>query len=270
MISYLTLDPHARVSCEVVAAGELFVITGEITTSVTVDISKVVRDTLKEIGYNKISYLDPDACSILISVNEQSPDIAKGVDKALEMKDGLIGGSLNIGAGDQGIVFGFACNETPEYMPLPISLAHKLAQRLDKVRLDKDIPYIGPDGETQVTIEYDNGVPLRIDTVIVSIQHMVDVDLRELREDIWHHVIVPTLPENLLDERTKYLLNPTGRFVLGGPVADKGLKGRKIIVDTYGGAAHHGGGAFSGKDATKVDRSELSPYNWCKFSGRTG
>lgn len=252
--SYLAKDENARVACETVAGkGEIF-ITGEITSLAEVDIEKVVRQAIKEIGYDN-SNLDMDyrTCKITISVSKQSPDIALGVDKALEMKKGE---KLNSeGAGDQGIMFGFACDETEEFMPLPISLAHKLAKKLSEVRKQNVINYLRPDGKVQVTVEYEDSKPIRVDAIVVSTQHKKEVDLETLKRDIKEKVISEVVPQELLDEKTKYFINPTGRFVIGGPLGDSGLTGRKIIVDTYGGYSRHGGGAFSGKDATKVDRS---------------
>ena len=228
---------------------------GEITTEAYVDISNVVRETIRKIGYDRAKYgFDCDTCGVLSSIHEQSPDIAMGVDRSLESKNGE-GDGLDTGAGDQGMMFGFACDETPELMPLPISIAHKMAKRLTEVRKSGLLPYLRPDGKTQITVEYDeNGRPLRIDTVVVSTQHNPDVDLETIRKDIKHHVILPVAGE-LCDGDTVFHINPTGRFVIGGPAGDTGLTGRKIIVDTYGGYSRHGGGAFSGKDPTKVDRS---------------
>lgn len=252
--SYLAKDKNARVACETVAGkGEIF-ITGEITSTANVDIEQVVRDTIEEVGYADSEYdIDYRTCKIYINLSKQSPDIALGVDKSLEDKEGKDVESE--GAGDQGLMFGYACDETEELMPLPISLAHKLSKRLTEVRKEKIIDYLRPDGKTQVTVEYDGEKPVRIDTIVVSTQHLPDVDMDILKKDIIEKVIKPTVPANLLDENTKYFINPTGRFVIGGPLGDSGLTGRKIIVDTYGGAARHGGGAFSGKDPTKVDRS---------------
>lgn len=252
--SYLAKDKNARVACETVAGkGEIF-ITGEITSTANVDIEQVVRDTIKEVGYADSEYdIDYRTCKIYINLSKQSPDIALGVDKSLEDKEGKDVESE--GAGDQGLMFGYACDETEELMPLPISLAHKLSKRLTEVRKEKIIDYLRPDGKTQVTVEYDGDKPVRVDTIVVSTQHLPDVDMKVLKKDIIEKVIKPTVPANLLDENTKYFINPTGRFVIGGPLGDSGLTGRKIIVDTYGGAARHGGGAFSGKDPTKVDRS---------------
>ena len=252
--SYLAKDKNARVACETVAGkGEIF-ITGEITSTANVDIEQVVRDTIKEVGYADSEYdIDYRTCKIYINLSKQSPDIALGVDKSLEDKEGKDVESE--GAGDQGLMFGYACDETEELMPLPISLAHKLSKRLTEVRREKIIDYLRPDGKTQVTVEYDGDKPVRVDTIVISAQHLPDVDMKVLKKDIIEKVIKPTVPANLLDENTKYFINPTGRFVIGGPLGDSGLTGRKIIVDTYGGAARHGGGAFSGKDPTKVDRS---------------
>ena len=251
---FLEKDKNARVACETVAGkGEIF-ITGEITSTAEVDIENVVRQAIKEIGYDN-SDLDIDykTCNITISLSKQSPDIALGVDKALETKQGE--DIESEGAGDQGLMFGFACSETEELMPLPISLAHKLSKRLTEVRKQKIIDYLRPDGKVQVTVEYEDNIPVRVDTIVVSTQHSADADLEILKKDIKEKVIKEVVPEQLLDEETKYFINPTGRFVIGGPLGDSGLTGRKIIVDTYGGYARHGGGAFSGKDATKVDRS---------------
>ena len=246
-------DPNARVACETTATTGVVSVMGEITTNSYADIPGIVRKALRDIGYTSECGFDADTCAVVTSIDEQSPDIAMGVDKSLEDKSDSenIGG----GAGDQGIMFGFACDETPELMPLAISLAHKLAKRLTAVRKSGVLPYLFPDGKTQVTVEYVDGKPSRIDTVVVSSQHTEDVSLDTLREGIIENVIRPTIPADLIDEKTRIFINPTGRFVVGGPVGDSGLTGRKIIVDTYGGYARHGGGAFSGKDPTKVDRS---------------
>ena len=252
--AHLEQDPNSRVACETVAGkGEIFV-TGEITSNANVDIEQIVRDTIKKVGYdNAETDIDYRTCKVTINMSKQSSDIALGVDKSLEDKDGEHVESE--GAGDQGLMFGFACSETETYMPLPIYLAHELAHRLFYVRKKKIIDYLRPDGKVQVTVEYEDDVPLRVDTVVVSTQHKVDADMDKLREDIKKHVIEYIIPKDLLDENTKYYINPTGRFVIGGPLGDSGLTGRKIIVDTYGGYSRHGGGAFSGKDPTKVDRS---------------
>ena len=252
--SYLKEDKNARVACETVAGkGEIY-ITGEITSTANVDIEKVVRDTIKEVGYENSEYdIDYKTCSIRINLSKQSPDIAQGVDKSLEDKEGE--NVESEGAGDQGIMFGFACDETKELMPLSISLAHKLAKRLTQVRKENIIDYLRPDGKVQVTVEYEDEKPVRIDTIVVSTQHLPVVNMETLKKDVIEKVIKPIVPNELLDNDTKYFINPTGRFVIGGPLGDSGLTGRKIIVDTYGGFARHGGGAFSGKDATKVDRS---------------
>ena len=252
--SYLEKDKNARVACETVAGKGEIHITGEITSTAKVDIEQVVRDTIKEVGYdNEFTDIDYRTCKVTINVSKQSPDIALGVDKSYEDKEGQ--GIESEGAGDQGIMFGFACDETEELMPLPISLAHKLAKRLADVRKQRIIDYLRPDGKVQVTVEYEDDKPIRIDTVVVSTQHLDEIEMSTLQNDIKEKVINYAIPKNLLDEKTKYYINPTGRFVVGGPLGDSGLTGRKIIVDTYGGYSRHGGGAFSGKDATKVDRS---------------
>jgi S-adenosylmethionine synthetase len=252
----LEKDPLARVACETLVNTGLVVVTGEITTDCYVDISKVVRNTIKELGYTRAKYgFDGDTCAVVTAIEEQSPDIALGVDKALESKEGIMENG-ELGAGDQGMMFGFACDETDEYMPMPIYYAHKLARRLAAVRKEKIIPYLRPDGKTQVTVEYDNDhKPVRIDTVVVSSQHKDGIKHETIEQDIIRHVIKEVIPADLLDGNTRYYINPTGSFVVGGPQADSGLTGRKIIVDTYGGYARHGGGSFSGKDPTKVDRS---------------
>ena len=249
-------DPDARVACETCCTTGMILIMGEISTSCYVDIPKIAREVVLSVGYDQSQYgFDGKSCSILTSIGEQSSDIALGVDRALEQKHGSQNAEDATGAGDQGMMFGYACDETPELMPLPISLAHKLAKQLAKVRKDGTLAYLRPDGKTQVTIEYIDGVPQRVDTIVISTQHSEEVSLEQIREDLQQHVIVPIVPEKWLDAQTKIYINPTGRFVIGGPQGDSGLTGRKIIVDTYGGAARHGGGAFSGKDPTKVDRS---------------
>ena len=250
-------DPMSRVACETACCTGFVLITGEITTNAYVDMQKVVRDTVKEIGYTKGEYgFDANTCAVLVAIDEQSSDIAMGVDKALEAKKGDLKDDLDTGAGDQGMMFGFATNETDEYMPYPISLAHKLALQLTKVRKDGTLKYLRPDGKSQVSVEYDeNGKPLRLEAVVLSTQHDEDVTQEQIHEDIKKYVFDPVLPKELIDDKTKFFINPTGRFVIGGPHGDAGLTGRKIIVDTYGGYARHGGGAFSGKDCTKVDRS---------------
>ncbi|MCM3317064.1 methionine adenosyltransferase [Rummeliibacillus stabekisii] len=252
-------DPNARVACETTVTTGLVLVAGEVTTSTYVDIKGIVRDTVAEIGYTRGKYgFDAENLAVLVAIGEQSPDIAQGVDQALEAREGKMSDAdiEAIGAGDQGLMFGYACNETPELMPLPISLAHKLARRLTEVRKTGQLAYLRPDGKTQVTIEYDeNNHPVRVDTIVISTQHDEDVTLEQIQQDLKSTVINNVVPADLLDENTKYFINPTGRFVIGGPKGDAGLTGRKIIVDTYGGYARHGGGAFSGKDATKVDRS---------------
>lgn len=251
-------DPNARVACETTVTTGMALIAGEISTTTYVDIPKVVRETIKEIGYTRAKYgYDYETMAILTAIDEQSPDIAQGVDKALEYRDKDSEEEIEAtGAGDQGLMFGYATNETETYMPLAIYLSHQLAKRLSDVRKDGTLNYLRPDGKVQVTVEYDeNDNPVRIDTIVVSTQHADDVTLEQIQEDIKAHVIYPTVPENLINEQTKFYINPTGRFVIGGPQGDAGLTGRKIIVDTYGGYAHHGGGCFSGKDPTKVDRS---------------
>ena len=252
-------DPMSRVACETAVCTGFVLVTGEITTNAYVDMQKIVRDTVKEIGYTKSEYgFDGNTCAVLVAIDEQSADIAMGVDKALEAKENKMSDEEieAIGAGDQGMMFGYATNETDEYMPYPISLAHKLALQLTKVRKDGTLSYLRPDGKSQVSVEYDeNGKPVRLEAVVLSTQHDSDVTQEQIHEDIKKYVFDPILPKHLLDENTKYFINPTGRFVIGGPHGDAGLTGRKIIVDTYGGYARHGGGAFSGKDCTKVDRS---------------
>ena len=248
-------DANARVACECAASTNLVLVMGEVTTTAHVDVTQIVRSVVDEIGYNKPEYgFDANALTVITALNKQSPDIALGVDHALEEKSGEQEALFSTGAGDQGMMFGYACDETPEWMPLPISLAHALTRNLTRVRKSGELSYLRPDGKSQVTVEYDGYTPVHIDTVVVSAQHD-DVDMEQLRREISEHVILPVLPANLVDARTRILVNPTGRFVIGGPTGDSGLTGRKIIVDTYGGAAHHGGGAFSGKDPSKVDRS---------------
>ena len=252
----LEKDPSSRVACETTVTTGLVMVAGEITTNTYVDIPKLVRKTVEEIGYTRAKYgFDSETCAVMTTIDEQSADIAQGVDEALEHREGQKNELDLIGAGDQGIMFGFACNETKELMPLPISLAHKLAKRLTDVRKDGKLDYLRPDGKTQVTVEYHDNKPVRVDAIVISTQHGPEVDQETIEKDLKENVISPIIPKELLDENTKYYINPTGRFVVGGPQGDTGLTGRKIIVDTYGGYAKHGGGAFSGKDPTKVDRS---------------
>lgn len=252
----LAQDPMSRVACETCVTTGLVMVMGEITTNASIDVQEIVRETVREIGYDRAKYgFDCDSCSVISSIHKQSPDIALGVDRSLEAKNGEIADEFDTGAGDQGLMFGYACNETPELMPLPISLAHKLAKRLTEVRKNGTLDYLRPDGKTQVTVEYADDKPVRVDTVVVSSQHSDNVSLEQIRADIIKNVIEPIIPSDMMDSGTKILVNPTGRFVVGGPMGDSGLTGRKIIVDTYGGYSRHGGGAFSGKDPTKVDRS---------------
>ena len=261
--SILARDPMARVACETAVTTGMVLVMGEISTSCYVDIPKVVRNTIKEIGYDRAKYgFDCDTCSVLTSIDEQSGDIAMGVDEALESREGEKDEVEAVGAGDQGMMFGFATNETPEYMPSPIAMAHRLSRRLTEVRKNGTLSYLRPDGKTQVTVEYDDNKVVRIDAIVISTQHDEHVSQEQIREDLMEHVIRAVIPAELLDESTKYYINPTGRFVIGGPLGDSGLTGRKIIVDTYGGYGRHGGGAFSGKDPTKVDRSAAYAARW--------
>ncbi|MGB7338969.1 MAG: methionine adenosyltransferase [Phototrophicaceae bacterium] len=254
----LEQDPAARVACETATSTGLILVIGEITTTAYVDIEKIVRETIREIGYTRAKFgFDADTCAVMVSIKEQSADIAQGVDKALEAREGdMTDEEIEaIGAGDQGMMIGFACNETPEYMPLTVSLSHKLVQRLAQARKSEEIEWLRPDAKSQVTVEYAQGKPVRVDTVVISTQHSPDVSQEEIRSTVINKVIKQIIPADLVDEKTRFFVNPTGRFVVGGPLGDAGLTGRKIIVDTYGGVARHGGGAFSGKDGTKVDRS---------------
>ncbi len=252
----LSQDPESRVACETFATTGIITVMGEITTKARIDVQKIVRDTVTEIGYDRAKYgFDATTCAVLSSIHEQSADIALGVDKSLEAKEGEMSDGLDTGAGDQGLMFGYACDETPELMPLPISLAHRLAKRLTEVRKSGKLSYLRPDGKTQVTVEYVDGEPKRVDTIVVSSQHSAEIDSATIRKDILENVILPVIPSALMDGKVNIYVNPTGRFVIGGPQGDTGLTGRKIIVDTYGGYSRHGGGAFSGKDPTKVDRS---------------
>ena len=261
--SILARDPMARVACETAVTTGMVLVMGEISTSCYIDIPKVVRSTIKEIGYDRAKYgFDCDTCSVLTSIDEQSGDIAMGVDEALESREGEKDEVEAVGAGDQGMMFGFATNETPEYMPSPIAMAHRLSRRLTEVRKNGTLSYLRPDGKSQVTVEYDDNKVVRIDAIVISTQHDEHVSQEQIREDLMEHVIKAVIPAELLDESTKYYINPTGRFVVGGPQGDSGLTGRKIIVDTYGGYGRHGGGAFSGKDPTKVDRSAAYAARW--------
>ncbi|HYG59205.1 MAG TPA: methionine adenosyltransferase [Symbiobacteriaceae bacterium] len=259
----LASDQKARVACETLLTTGLVVVAGEITTDAYVDIPNLVREVVRDIGYTRAKFgFDGTTCGVMTAIDPQSPDIAQGVDVAIEARGTTTERELELGAGDQGMMFGFACNETPELMPMPISLAHKLARRLSVVRKNGTLPYLRPDGKTQVTVEYEDGRPVRIDTIVVSTQHDPDVTQEQIRKDIIDYVVGDTVARDLLDDNTRYFVNPSGRFVIGGPQGDTGLTGRKIIVDTYGGYARHGGGAFSGKDPTKVDRSAAYAARW--------
>ena len=261
--SILAKDPMARVACETAVTTGMVLVMGEISTNCYVDIPKLVRETIKGIGYDRAKYgFDCETCSVLTSIDEQSSDIAMGVDEALEARVGEKDDVEAVGAGDQGMMFGFATNETEEYMPLPIAMAHRLSRRLSEVRKNGTLPYLRPDGKTQVTVEYDDNKVVRIDTIVISTQHGEEISQEQIREDLMEHVIKAVVPAELLDDKTRYFINPTGRFVVGGPQGDSGLTGRKIIVDTYGGYGRHGGGAFSGKDPTKVDRSAAYAARW--------
>ncbi|MCI6691486.1 MAG: methionine adenosyltransferase [Clostridium sp.] len=261
--SILAKDPMARVACETAVTTGMVLVMGEISTNCYVDIPKLVRETIKEIGYDRAKYgFDCETCAVLTSIDEQSGDIAMGVNEALEYKVGEKDNVEAVGAGDQGMMFGFATNETEEFMPLPIAMAHRLSRRLSEVRKNGTLAYLRPDGKTQVTVEYDDNKVLRIDTIVISTQHSEEVSQEQIRKDLMEHVIKAVVPVELLDDKTKYFINPTGRFVVGGPQGDSGLTGRKIIVDTYGGYGRHGGGAFSGKDPTKVDRSAAYAARW--------
>ena len=258
--AHLAQDPMARVACETIAAPNLVLVMGEITSKADVDYEKIIRKTIADIGYRDGACgFDAATCRVMLELNQQSPDIAMGVGNALE---GRAEGKMDIGAGDQGMMFGFACDETEEFMPMPIALAHRLTRRLSEVRKSGELPYLRPDGKSQVTVEYLDGKPVRVDAIVLSTQHSADADQETIRRDLIERVVRPTIPANLLDEETKYFINPTGRFVVGGPEGDSGLTGRKIIVDTYGGYARHGGGAFSGKDPSKVDRSAAYAARW--------
>ncbi len=259
----LEQDPYARVACETAVTTGMVLVMGEITTNCYVDVPKVVRSTIEGIGYTRAKYgFDASTCAVITSIDEQSTDIAMGVNEGLESKKGAQDKTDSTGAGDQGMMFGFATNESPEYMPLPIAMAHRLARRLSEVRKDGTLNYLRPDGKTQVTVEYEDNKPVRIDTIVISTQHGEEATHDQIESDLIEHVIKPIVPSELLDENTKYYINPTGRFVIGGPQGDSGLTGRKIIVDTYGGYGRHGGGAFSGKDPTKVDRSAAYAARW--------